>query len=86
MSPDNAEVLGFLDSISGWIYFVSRAISLNRNFICFKVLLNLARVMLNLQYWDDALKLTVWSLDKTDKNAWQQHFTLGEIFKVRVLF
>ncbi|XP_052128921.1 uncharacterized protein LOC113213270 [Frankliniella occidentalis] len=46
-----------------------------------EVLLNLARVMLNLQYWDDALKLTVWSLDKTDKNAWQQHFTLGEIFK-----
>lgn len=51
----------------------------------FQVLLNLARVMFNLQYLDDAIYLTRRSLEvqPPDKSAWQQYFTLGEIFKVR---
>ncbi|XP_047111478.1 uncharacterized protein LOC124788289 [Schistocerca piceifrons] len=48
-----------------------------------EVLLNLARVLFNLQYLDDAIYLTRRSLEvqPPDKNAWQQYFTLGEIFK-----
>ncbi|KAK6618478.1 hypothetical protein RUM43_013671 [Polyplax serrata] len=48
-----------------------------------EVLLNLARVLLNLQYLDDAIYLTRRSLEvqPPDKNAWQQYYTLGEIFK-----
>ncbi|XP_782784.1 uncharacterized protein LOC577463 [Strongylocentrotus purpuratus] len=48
------------------------------------ILLNLARVLFNLQYHSDALFLTQKSLQfKTpDQNSWLQHFTLGEIFKV----
>jgi len=48
-----------------------------------EVLLNLARVMFNLQYLDDAIYLTRRSLEvqPPDKSAWQQYFTLGEIFK-----
>lgn len=47
------------------------------------VLLNLARVLYTLQYLDDAIYLTRKSLDvhPSDKKAWQQYFTLGEIFK-----
>ncbi|KAL0268990.1 UNVERIFIED_CONTAM: hypothetical protein PYX00_010745 [Menopon gallinae] len=48
-----------------------------------EVLLNLARVLFNLQYLDDAIYLTRRSLQvqPPDKNAWQQYYTLGEIFK-----
>uniref|UniRef100_A0A1B6D116 Uncharacterized protein n=1 Tax=Clastoptera arizonana TaxID=38151 RepID=A0A1B6D116_9HEMI len=48
-----------------------------------EVLLNLARVLFNLQYLDDAIYLTRRSLEvqPPDKSAWQQYFTLGEIFK-----
>lgn len=47
------------------------------------VLLNLARVLFTLQYLDDAIYLTRRSLEMQppDKAAWQQYFTLGEIFK-----
>ena len=47
------------------------------------VLLNLARVLINLQYYSDALFLTQKSLEykSSDQNSWLQHFTLGEIYK-----
>lgn len=47
------------------------------------VLLNLARVLFNLQFLDDAIFLTRRSLEMQppDQNAWLQHFTLGEILK-----
>lgn len=48
-----------------------------------EVLLNLARVLFTLQYLDDAIFLTRRSLEmqSPDRSAWQQYFTLGEIFK-----
>ncbi|KAI5638535.1 hypothetical protein NE865_08852 [Phthorimaea operculella] len=48
-----------------------------------EVLLNLARVLFTLQYLDDAIYLTRRSLEvqPPDRSAWQQYFTLGEIFK-----
>ncbi|XP_058063645.1 uncharacterized protein LOC131213592 [Anopheles bellator] len=48
-----------------------------------EVLFNLARVLYNLQYLDDAIHLTKRSLEvqPKDRSAWQQYFTLGEIFK-----
>nr|XP_023022467.1 uncharacterized protein LOC111510766 [Leptinotarsa decemlineata] len=48
-----------------------------------EVLLNLARVLFSLQYLDDAIYLTRRSLEvqSPEKGAWQQYFTLGEIFK-----
>lgn len=48
-----------------------------------EVLLNLARVLFTLQYLDDAIYLTRRSLEMQppDRGAWQQYFTLGEIFK-----
>jgi len=51
-------------------------------------LLNLARVLFNLQYLDDAYELTRASLDAQppDQNAWLQHFTLGEILKARMQY
>ncbi|XP_030759829.1 uncharacterized protein LOC115885164 [Sitophilus oryzae] len=47
------------------------------------VLLNLAKVLFHLQYLDDAIYLTRRSLEVAppEKGAWQQYFTLGEIFK-----
>ena len=41
-----------------------------------EILLNLARVLFNLQYLDDAIFLTRRSLEvqPPDQNAWQQHF------------
>lgn len=47
-----------------------------------EVLLNLARVLYNLQYLDDAIHLTRRSLEVNplDKSAWRQYLTLGEIF------
>ncbi|XP_067658676.1 uncharacterized protein [Haliotis asinina] len=47
------------------------------------VLLNLARVLFNLQYLDDAIFLTRRSLvmQSPEQNSWLQHFTLGEILK-----
>lgn len=49
------------------------------------VLLNLARVLFNLRFHDDAYELTRRSLDSQspDQNSWLQHFTLGEIHKAR---
>lgn len=49
------------------------------------ILLNLARVLFNLKYLDDAVLLTRKSLEMqpADHNCWLQHFTLGEILKVR---
>ena len=48
-----------------------------------EILLNLARVLFNLQYLDDAIFLTRRSLEvqPPDQNAWLQHFQLGEILK-----
>ncbi|KAL1488486.1 hypothetical protein ABEB36_014953 [Hypothenemus hampei] len=48
-----------------------------------EVLLNLAKVLLHLQYLDDAMYLTRRSLEvgPPERGAWQQYFTLGEIFK-----
>ncbi|KAK7481383.1 hypothetical protein BaRGS_00027339 [Batillaria attramentaria] len=47
------------------------------------VLLNLARVLFNLQYLDDAIFLTRRSLEMqpSEQNSWLQHYTLGEILK-----
>ena len=47
------------------------------------ILLNLARVLFNLEYLDDAIVLTRRSLEvqPPDQNAWAQHFQLGEILK-----
>ena len=47
-----------------------------------------ARVLFNLQYLDDAIFLTRRSLEvqPPDQNAWQQHFQLGEILKVRLVW
>lgn len=51
-----------------------------------EVLLNLARVLLALQYLDDATYLARRSLElqPPDRNAWEQYLTLGQIFKVRM--
>jgi tetratricopeptide (TPR) repeat protein len=51
-----------------------------------EVLINLARVLLNLRYKEDALFLAKRSLEvhPTHLNPWLIHFTLGEIFKVRM--
>lgn len=48
-----------------------------------EVLLNLARVLLALQYLDDATYLARRSLElqPPDRNAWEQYLTLGQIFK-----
>lgn len=48
-----------------------------------EVLLNLARVLFNLQFLDDAIYLTRRSLEvqPPDKSPWKQYLTLGEIFK-----
>lgn len=48
-----------------------------------EVLLNIARVLFNLQYLDDAIFLTRRSLvmQTSTQNTWLQHFTLGEILK-----
>ena len=47
------------------------------------ILLNLARVLYNLKYLDDAVYLTRRSLEMQppNLNCWLQHFTLGEILK-----
>merc|ERR1711936_975305 len=47
------------------------------------ILLNLGRVLFNLNYLDDAIFLTRRSLEvqPPDQNAWSQHFQLGEILK-----
>ena len=47
------------------------------------ILLNLARVLYNLKYLNDAIFLTQRSLQMqpANLNCWLQHFTLGEIFK-----
>lgn len=47
------------------------------------ILLNLARVLFNLQYLDDAIFLARRSLhlQPSGQNAWLQHYTLGEILK-----
>uniref|UniRef100_A0A0L8HMX2 Uncharacterized protein n=1 Tax=Octopus bimaculoides TaxID=37653 RepID=A0A0L8HMX2_OCTBM len=49
-----------------------------------EVLLNLGRIFLRLHYLDDAYHLTKISLQNLPayQNAWSQHFTLGEIFKI----
>ncbi|ESO09136.1 hypothetical protein HELRODRAFT_74694, partial [Helobdella robusta] len=51
------------------------------------VLLNLARILFNLKYYDDAYELTRRSLEAQtpDQNSWLQHFTLAEIYRVRGL-
>ena len=45
------------------------------------ILLNLARVLFNLQYLDDAIFLTRKSLEvqPPDQNAWMQHFQVGDL-------
>ena len=47
------------------------------------VLLNLARLLHNLKYLEDAVYLTRKSLEMqpSDQNCWLQHFTLGEILR-----
>lgn len=51
-----------------------------------EVLLNLARVLLVLQYLDDATYLARRSLElqPPDRSAWEQYLTLGQIFKVNL--
>ena len=47
------------------------------------LLLNLARVLFNLKYYDDAVFLAKRSLHmkSSDQHAWLQYFTLGEVYK-----
>ena len=47
------------------------------------VLLNLARILFNLKYHDDAIFLTKESLKRSNlpQETWLQHYTLGEIYK-----
>ena len=47
------------------------------------LLLNLARVLFNLQFYDDAVFLAKRSLHMkaSESQAWLQHFTLGEVYK-----
>jgi len=82
------DIVRHLPNVAGW---QPKRISPSTSFVpshmycvSFQVLLNLARVLFNLQYLDDAIYLTRRSLEvqPPDKNAWQQYFTLGEIFKV----
>lgn len=53
-----------------------------------EVLLNLARVLMVLQYLDDATYLARRSLElqPPDRSAWEQYLTLGQIFKVKFIF
>lgn len=48
-----------------------------------EVILNLARVLFHQGYLEDAIYLTRKSLEvhSSDRSAWRQYFTLGEIFK-----
>lgn len=47
------------------------------------VLINLARILLKLKFYDDAIFLTRKSLEyiRSDRSPWLQHYTLGEILK-----
>lgn len=47
------------------------------------LLLNLARVLFNLKFYDDAIFLAKKSLHvkSSDNHAWLQYFTLGEVYK-----
>lgn len=47
------------------------------------LLLNLARVLFNLKFYDDAVFLAKRSLHmkSSDSHAWLQYFTLGEVYK-----
>lgn len=47
------------------------------------VLINLARLLLKLKFYDDAIFLTRKSLEyiRSDRSPWLQHYTLGEILK-----
>ena len=47
------------------------------------LLLNLARVLFNLKFYDDAVFLAKRSLHmkSSDHHAWLQYFTLGEVYK-----
>lgn len=47
------------------------------------LLLNLARVLFNLKFYDDAVFLAKRSLHMkaSDSHAWLQYFTLGEVYK-----
>ena len=53
-----------------------------------EILLNLARVLFNLQYLDDAIFLTRRSLEVQphDQSAWQQHFQVGSKFTGRGIY
>ena len=48
------------------------------------VLINTARLLLKLKYYDDAIFLTRKSLEyiRSDRSPWLQHFTLAEILKI----
>ena len=47
------------------------------------LLLNLARIMFNLKFYDDAIFLAKRSLHmkSSEHNSWLQYFTLGEVYK-----
>lgn len=45
------------------------------------VMLNLARVLLNLKFYDDAIFLAKRSLHLKGKDAWLQHYTIGEAYR-----
>lgn len=49
------------------------------------LLLNLARVLFNLKFYDDAVFLAKRSLHmkSSDHHAWLQYFTLGEVYKAQ---
>lgn len=51
------------------------------------VLINLARLLVKLRYYDDAIYLTRKSIDfmQPQRSPWFQHFTLGEIFHAKGL-
>jgi tetratricopeptide (TPR) repeat protein len=75
VAPNNPEVsCGLCDKIDILILLLLHF---------FKVLLNLARLLFTLQYLDDSLFLARRSLElqAPDRNAWAQHFALGEILK-----
>lgn len=83
VSPHNAEVIFLFSRFHHSKYYSLIFFLYVVSFLVRQVLLNLGRVLFTLQYLDDAIYLTRRSLEvqPPDRSAWQQYFTLGEIFK-----
>ena len=47
----------------------------------YDVMLNLARVLLNLKFYEDAIFLAKRSLHLKGEDAWLQHYTIGEAYR-----